>query len=256
MAYSKFSTEDADYYFAYGMHSCSQDDEIFQDGKINRLDAIVLEHSSLDPSEEWNSLRNHGQYESLLATVEKIYKEKTLPLYFIDAGTTPGGKMAEIGKLVLIGASLQITTGAGPLIMTLPGLLVAATGSALARGNKERGNLGKALSLINMFYNYLFPTPQAELRNAITAKKTAGFIAPKLKKELGKKPAIALVYGAGHTGIEIDLKYPFVRDSILAAYRGMQYLGIHTDKLETIVEAKYQNLQWNFKKYQTDLFSK
>ncbi len=62
------------------------------------------------------------------------------------------------------------------------------------------------------------------LGNALTAEKADSFIAPRLQKQLGRKPVIAMAYGTGHYGIKKLLENPLKRQNILRKHNLEKYL--------------------------------
>ncbi|MFH1072138.1 MAG: hypothetical protein V1743_01785, partial [Nanoarchaeota archaeon] len=86
----------------------------------------------------------------------------------------------------------------------------------------------------NSLRMHIVPTPQFELRNAISARKIEEFIAPELQESLGRTPSIVLFYGAGHSGLKEDLQSQGLRDSVLHSYGFLSYPGIDTTYLDII----------------------
>lgn len=242
MSCISFSTDSADYFLVYANHYIHTDEEIFQQPKIESLDAIILE-SNYGPDDV-----HRKQYQKI---IDNIISSKTrIPLYALDVGVTSGGMLATVSSTTLYTAAgfLLYISGANNLKKRvnrrefLKGGLKILLGTAFLGGTGQffngavKGKPIPVLPELSTALQYLPPTPMRELRNAITARKTEEFVAPNLKKEKGRKPLIALVYGAMHSGIETDLKHKSLRDAVIKSYKSIDYSGIKKERLNVIYE--------------------
>ncbi|MFH1065461.1 MAG: hypothetical protein V1734_03085 [Nanoarchaeota archaeon] len=220
MAYKKFSTKQADYSLVYAMHSITTKEDIFEDEKIQSLDAIVLESSGLDPRileiPAMMDINAEIQYEFIGNQAHKHGK----PIYFVDVGVY--NEILYI-ELLLWHKSLLINK-----------LLID---DSSGKPEFRKGVINSELARIFIASVERFPPmPVVEMRNAITAKKLEDYLVPELSNILGKKPNLALVYGAAHTGIEGCLKSKLYRDILLKAYSLTGYFGLCTDTFNDIWE--------------------
>lgn len=81
---------------------------------------------------------------------------------------------------------------------------------------------------------HLVPTPQMELRNAISARKIEEYVVPELQQQLGRNPKILLIYGAGHSGLKEDLQHKKLRDFYISLYSALGFLGIDITDLNVV----------------------
>ena len=202
MAYKQFSTNKADYSLVYAMHTITTKEDIFEDEKIQSLDAIVLENSGLDPMileiPAMMDYNNEIQYEFIGQQAHKHRK----PIYFVDVGVYT--------KLFYVEALFWYKSF---IINNLVG--ECSSGEAKFREGVMESELARTfIASVERCH----PMPVVEMRNAITAKKPEDYLVPELSNKFNKKPNIALVYGAAHTGIEGCLKSKLYRDVLLKAY--------------------------------------
>jgi hypothetical protein len=148
----------------------------------------------------------------------------------------------KINRRKFLKGCLKVFAGAGVMGGFLGSIQLAST----------KGEATPVLPELNSILNYLPPTSVVELRNAIAARKIEEFIAPKLQTELKKKPLIAIVYGGAHTGIETDLKYKWLRDSIIETYKIVRYAGIKNQDLNAVYEIDAKN--WKGIRHEVNLF--
>jgi hypothetical protein len=100
----------------------------------------------------------------------------------------------------------------------------------------QTGENPETLARLNSSRMHLIPTPQFELRNAISARKIEEYIVPELQKQLGRNPRVVLVYGAGHSGLKEDLQHPNLRNFYLRIYSALGFPGIDTTYLDTVTD--------------------
>jgi len=84
-----------------------------------------------------------------------------------------------------------------------------------------------------------------EIRNAITAEKSEKFIAPELAKKLGRKPVIAMNWGAGHYGIRELLLNPAKRREIIRKNNLYEYVKPYYERSRRIIfeNSKIKNIE-------------
>jgi len=269
MSYRTFSTDNAEYTLVHAIHIIVTDEDILRRPKNKDLDAIVLENSGYDA----NLILNHQQYTKIFSEIES--SEKEIKVYMADVAITKKGlsasgtadcirEFAGIACLVSMPLSMNRRQFLKRSIAALCGLGVLIGDFSPGYYGSKEGKVSPILPTLTSASSYILPTPVTELRNAIAARKTEEFIAPKLRKELGKKPSICLVYGAGHAGIELDLKNKTLRDAVLAAYKKIDYAGINKGMLEVVQELRFVRSysilgtttgRWLTKIYKTELFT-
>lgn len=120
----------------------------------------------------------------------------------------------------------------------------------LTMSNKETGSL--LPNIAELRYN-IEHTSLVTFRDAVNAKKTEEYIAPKLCSELGKKPKIALVYGLAHAGLETCLKDSKYREDILEEFKKKDCKLVLPAQLDSIVEMNY-GTEWEFEFHEAGLF--
>ncbi len=81
-----------------------------------------------------------------------------------------------------------------------------------------------------------------KLRNLVSAEKMEGFLAPRLRKELGRKPVIAVAWGSHHYGIVKLLQHPNKRQQLLKKYNLNKWLKKDYPKSFKIHLGKYGNV--------------
>lgn len=248
MAYKNFSTKQADYSLVYAMHTITTKEDIFNDEKIQSLDAIVLENSGMDPMilelPAMMDINAEIQYEFIGNQAHKHGK----PIYFVD--------VAAYIELLYVEALFWYKN---PIINNL--IADCSSGEAKFREGIMDSELARTvIAAVERFP----PMPVVEMRNAITAKKLEDYLVPELSNILGKKPNLAVVYGAAHTGIEGCLKSKLYRDILLKAYSLTGYAGLCTDTFNDIWEiipcerddCSYPilDLEWRISRYNCRLF--
>ncbi|MBR9683030.1 hypothetical protein GOV03_00645 [Candidatus Woesearchaeota archaeon] len=252
MSYRKFSTENADYYLVYAAHKEVTDEDILRQPEIESLDAIVLESGELGYNE--TEIFIDTQYSEIIKNIKQSQKKPLI--YLVDVNVTEegelGGSIRDVAYLTLgvglsLGAIRDFKKKSNRRQFLKGGLktLAALSTFSIHFGQIINSHIkGKAIPVfpeLNSAAGYFLPTSLHELRNAITARKIEEFIVPKLQKELGKKPLIAIVYGGFHAGIETDLKYVQLRDVVLSIYKKIDYAGIKKHNLNAVFEIDLKN---------------
>ncbi len=126
-----------------------------------------------------------------------------------------------------------------PMVLTL-GLilpLAIATVVGVPMGG-EMGKVKKKIALPSMWIlNKLGGDRLDDYRNAIISKKAEEVIAPEIRKRIGRKPVIAIVYGSAHYLISNLLRSPAKRNRILSRFPRKR-LG-EQPNLEKVLEVNY-----------------
>ncbi len=255
MSYTQFSTDNADYYLVYAHHKewGIINEEIFQKPKIDSLDAIILESGEMEYK---NRASYHPFYSELRNNAEE--SKKNTKIYLVDVHLTSPefSKSAYFLKKsvhLLVGGGLALSAAfdfkkrtnrrkflkGGLKVLASFGIFSSFAG--LHINSNIEGEAIPVVSEIESFLGYMPPLPGIELRNAIAARKIEEYIVPELWRDLGRKPLIAIVYGGGHVGIETDLKYKGMRDSVIKTYDALGYVGIKTEDLNYVYEIDVKN---------------
>jgi hypothetical protein len=85
-----------------------------------------------------------------------------------------------------------------------------------------------------------------DARNAIIAEKLEGVIAPMLKRELGRKPRIAIQVGLMHSGIKMYLQDPIKRRKALIRLRKRIQSGLKKQQLHKSFRVRWDKRTKNF----------
>lgn len=91
------------------------------------------------------------------------------------------------------------------------------------------------------------------MRDAINARKIEEYVAPLLRGRLGRKPRIALVYGAAHAGLEYCIRDKGHRDGIIDSFKN-DYGLVLSSQLGIVVGMDYGYGQWHFNVLESGLF--
>ena len=222
MALRIFDTNDARYYLGLGNH-ISSSESLFHDVNFSNLDFIVFEDAdgkleNGKPALE-EMLLTHTQYKNVYKRISR--ENPQLPIYGVDVGL---GKyqlffeLVETGIAAIgIGLTLKGILEKDPIFL-LGGLLIEPMIFDVTNAFIKYDT--KLPSLITNISTTLFPLPMVGYRDAVVAKKTREYLVRKDKKD--KKPEVALLFGAGHSGIESKLKHPGLCNLPLRLYNGIQ----------------------------------
>ena len=234
MPYTRFSTANADYVMELEVHGLN-----FHDHKtvFEGIDALVLEYSGIQ----------------ILTARDKIFEKNTnrkdfvdyarckeVSLYFTDVrgGNTPSSYLNLFLQNPL---SIVFLYAASPVT------------DDLLYSSKEARRLPKTLVALLTYA----AQETLEGRNAITARKVEEHLAPLLQKRLGRKPKIGLVFGAGHAGLEYNLRYRSLREFTLWNWRNLNFRrwsGFDKELLGKVYEARHDGLEWQVTEHETGLF--
>ncbi len=254
MSYADFSSRNANYRQLYTVHTMPVRDPLFNDKKLESVDAIVLEAYH---SEEWFDKLWKSDYMKHYDEIFNAVQRTNKPVYIVDVLTTAGGRGFEtlggigldvLGLVVAYDGIRKTTKKMKSKEMSrreflkFHGLQFAKVlagsylGFHLIHGNYTTltGNNPELLARLNSSRTHLIPTPQFELRNAISARKIEECVASELQKQTGRNPNIVLVYGAGHSGLKEDLQHPKLRNFYIELYEALGFPGIDTTYLDTI----------------------
>lgn len=207
-----------------------------------KFDALVLEEIS-ENKEQFKglNLRKDAQYKRLVAQAIETKK----PVWIVDSSLSPASKLRR-GRGESVTA---ISTALGGL-----GLGLVALDSIAKRKISRRDLLtaGISVGLLSPLLNRLGRLPlmlseksikhpkvwglsakiseiesgegYIKIRNALAAEKAETFLAQSLRKELGRKPVIAMAWGSAHFGVLDFLKFPEKRQRLLKETNLDKYL--------------------------------
>jgi len=234
MNYKKFSTKNANYHMLPANHIDTDISNMVKNLKY--LDGIIFESSEIS-----GNIPNTDECSKFIIKVKN--SKRNIPFYFVDVDLNLGGYLTSIGFIGIQGGIayklLKSSEKNYKRREFLKQGLKIVTGSLIFGGIFKKA-LDQFIDVpilkeSEMILDRLPPTQIFELRNAIAARKIEEFIVPKLKK-INPKPTLGLVYGAGHSGIELDLKNKTLRDIVIESYKKIDYLGIKKEKLNLILE--------------------
>lgn len=227
MAYTEFSTADADYLLQLGSHFKQNTHHVFEG-----IDALVIETGANIPCHSiLSALQTHPQM-SLPVT---YCRENNIPLYMTDNACT---KLAFARQI--LGMFFQ-----GPLLPII---------SSYSNSDKKMNDLWER---IYADYDFILQNPLSQGRDALNARKIEEFVVPQLRERSGKvHPKIALVFGSMHIGLKYHLKSKQRRDATLWNWRNLnfgKYAGFNKKELNKVWEAGYDG-NWKLYEYRTSLF--
>lgn len=259
MSHTHFSTGNADYVLAMGHHETMMYEPAFSGSKISSLDAIVIEDCGIGPA----MLSDSYQPDSENASIVRAAKRNGIDIYLLDIITRQ-----DIAKYVDFERSAKIAGLAGALVCAGAGSLLRHTkkltrrrllgllGGLLASAAvASAGFLPKfALSSLQEQWaeasewdmdiisleTQLIQTEGATLRNAVNARKIEEYLAPMLRLNLGRKPRIALVYGALHAGMRDYLQDKGARDGIIQGFSDVITESKENPILEKVLNTIHQ----------------
>ena len=254
MGYVHFSTDNADYVLVYAAHL--RDDDVFNDEKIKSLDAIVLENTGHGPEITGASQFGIDCLPKIYETIMKQSHKHDKLIYLVDADVSPFGLAAGIAlmsiPLFAAGYALssakediressdnaktdrrQFVKGIGKGLL---GMCLLNGYSGFFLGSFIKGESPNVVETAAASVYRLPPNPLIEGRNCVAARKIEEFVVPILKEHKEKRPKIAVVFGGGHSGMKECLQGKAWRDSVLAAYKQANYLGLDIYTLDNVWE--------------------
>ncbi|MBU2638225.1 MAG: hypothetical protein KJ955_04580 [Nanoarchaeota archaeon] len=276
MSYSPlFSTENADYRLVYALHFLGTREDLFEEGKIESLDAIVLESGI--HSIPYSLLRDK-QYEYIF---NRAYAAR-MPLFVVDVKNSNLGWMGSIAvdaALFSIGIYAAMSTASDikkkeerEKISRRDLLRIGAKGISSAWlcagpvgqfiSSFFKGESTEIFANASASVSNVFPTPMTALRNAIAARKVEEHVAPLLQARLKRNPNILFVYGSLHAGIEGCIQHKWWRDRIIDFSGITGNIGIKEDELNKVYELEPDEngeygsagTRWNLEEYECNLF--
>jgi hypothetical protein len=253
MAGVDYKTKTADYRQVYEIHTLPVKDPAFEDPQRPSIDAVVLEayHPEKWFEAYWKSpiRQNH---KAVLEFAQKAGK----PIYVVDVLTTVGaGTFEDLSSLALDGAGLAMLydgtkrirdaarakTSRREFFKTISQKMPEVAAGAFFASHLiyegvaiQSGEMPEPIAKVQALRTHILPTPRFGLRDAICARKIDEYVAPELQERLGRRPRIAIVCGAGHSGLRQDLQVPWLRDLYIRLYRSLGYPGIDTTYLDVV----------------------
>lgn len=217
MAYTRFSTGNADYVLELGNHGLENYHDCY-DG----IDALVIETSGM----------------RLRDVISSSYPQFRRPL-----------QQCIENKTSLFGVDIYSDEDPYFLLRMIPILL-----PLLYYGYISTGEANDSVLKLCDFWNHLTPELQIVGSDAVNARKIEEHVAPLISKRIGRKPHIGLVYGAAHLGLKRDLKDKTLRDQTIAGLDSKNWKGLRSGKLNVVYEANYDGRSWQFTEHEINLF--
>lgn len=284
MGYVHFSTDNADYVLVYAAHIKDAKDDVFNDGNMESLDAIVLENTGHDPSAMGSSQYGLSFLPPVYGTILKQSHKHSRKIYLVDAGASLFGFAAGV-----VMASVPLYLGLNALSQSkedirqsyehekpdrrefLKGVCKGLFGMWLLNGYSgflfgalSKGETPNVLESAAASVHRIPPNPLVEGRNCVAARKIEEFVAPLVRENNEKRPRIAIVFGGGHSGMKECLQGKAWRDSVLKAYKEANYLGLDIYTLPYVWEmwpsdlgygdCKLLGQDWFTARYNCELF--
>ncbi len=229
MAYTTFSTGNADYVLQLGNHSFENKQVDIFEG----IDALVIE-TGLVPFPHLIKYK----YPQLHLPIEYC-RVNEIPIFRTDTKPTRSGIERDFVSWALTG------------LISLPMELCALNYS------EEEKEVNNYFLKMHAMMEFLYQNPIIEGRNAINARKTEEFVAPLMTERLERKPLLGLIFGAAHMGLKQDLQSKLRRDFTIWNWRNLNFgkwAGFFEDELNLIEEANYNGKKWDIQTYTPNLF--
>lgn len=273
MSYTHFSTQNADYFLTLEPHGEELHEDIFRSENISSLDAIVLEDVGVG-----SAIFDNVEYRQIM----RAAKDNGNRIYTLDI---PGSQDIDAyveyeRNIVIAGAVGAIGCTAAAHVLkrlkkmtrrrmlglfggTLACLGLAALGIAPKLSQYSLVESGEASWLAKKVISAetsMIKTEAITLRNAVSAKKTEEFLAPMLMERLGRKPKIALVYGAYHAGMQDCIEDRDFRNEVLEYFSDVLAEGRKSPTYEETLNTIYEYIVvesrngFDMVKYPTGLF--
>jgi len=234
MAFTKFSTEKADYVLDLGFHK----EPKRRSGMFDGIDALIMETGDLD----FRKILKNTDVKADQRLIAMCGKNK-IPIYSAEGITSKFGDWREVWEPRII-----------PIIKII---------SFFFENNNDfyadsRLKYNERDRRIYSNYQFFMQSPMVEGRNAFHSEKIENYIADRVYRKVKKKPKIGLVYGAAHSGIRDDILSAKRRNITIWNYRNLnfrKYSGFVQDQLNIIYEANYIEKSWKIKKHKVNLFN-
>lgn len=271
MSYSHFESGNADYWLVMARHDKMTEEDVFSSKNMPSLDAIVLEDCGLG-----NAIFRNNQYGDICkkayAFGKKIYTMDIPSKNDVECYIRFENILTSIGQWTLLGSAIATTALAVKEKLTrrrLIGMLglslaAAVTGVAGILPNKMEASLtekGEASDFAEDVISYeteLMKTEIITMRNAVNARKAEEGLAPMLALQLGRKPKIAMVYGAYHAGIEHCILDKRLRDELLLYFSDVLKSDKESPVFEKMLNSIYEYTSsehgYDKKEYRVGLF--
>jgi hypothetical protein len=225
MAYRLFSTDNADYVLQLSTHEARNTQVSIFEG----IDSMIIETSGY----------KLGDY--LFGGDDPQYQ---MPLDFCKNNQVPVfGTDVDVSNLLF---SVLTEVVGSPIYLPLVYLSLS------------KSPINNTVSQLVSSYSLLTQTSLIEARNATNARNIEEFVVPRVREISGKeKPKIGMVYGAGHMGLEYNLKSEKRRNFTIANYRNFnfrKYSGLDREKLNQVDEANFDGESWQITEHPTNLF--
>lgn len=228
----------------------------FNDENITSLDAIVLENTGQGPAVTGSSQLGLSFLPHFYETIMKQSYKHNKKIYLLDAGISAFGLAAGAiaFSLPLLFAPSVFSSAKEDIRESyehekpdrrqfLKGITKGLFGMWLLNGYSGffagallDGEMSNAIGAAASSVHRLPPNPFVEGRNCVAARKIEEFVVPLLKEYAEKRPKITIVFGGGHSGLKECLQEKIWRDSVLAAYKQANYLGLDIYTLNTVWE--------------------
>ncbi len=244
MAYTNFSTKNADYVLQLGNHPWKNkhDNSMFKG-----IDALVIEHSNLQTFQNLLS-GNHPQ----MAPPINYCFERQIPIFGCDSDITFSGNVRDnVGYIVPLVGLFRGYTIPALILLKSPTLFNGIT-------TKELDNSIRLVNYLDIAFSYINQLPTVTGRDAINSKKIDEYLAPKLTEESGRKPKIGMVFGAGHLGLKYNLQHKLIRDITLFNWGKLnigKFSGFEKSGLNRVLEAIPEEDEWKIREHKLDLFN-
>lgn len=249
-----FETNTAKYYLGLGRHDQSSA-SIFKDVDFSKINILVLEDYfsySMEKQPDGNSVvRTYAvdlesiiqryQYKELVDRVVAeneeiaIYGVDSPPDYFF-AAVEPftQGPVVAAGSLIALFSASDAIKKREKLSrreflkygtkFVFGCMLTTDASAALINASTEK-NMVPVFTELHNFKTNVFPSPVVGFRDALVAKKITDYLVP-LHKKPEEKLSIAIVYGAGHSGLETKLKHPSIANATMYFYQDILNYGL------------------------------
>lgn len=237
MAYTAFSTDNADYILDLGNHIHNRRNITIFEG----IDALVLESGNVNPSGILLSNGSIGGNTDLVA----FCKQKSVPIYFSDV-RIDGEQEEQIDR------KKQISNFEHVLMFVMAGYVGFSK-------RRSKGIVERSIQRLYAEHSYRRQLPVTAGRNAINARKIEEYIVPDVSSLAHKrKPKIGIHFGAAHMGLEYDLCSKERRDLAIFYQKnvyGKDFAPYDPETLHSVTVAQFVDGQWSIERRRIDLFS-
>ncbi len=254
MAYTTFSTDNADYVLQLGNHVAqNRQVDIFEG-----IDALVVETGG-------KKLQDYVVKDDTCASINALLREivRDKPPYNVTIGHPqlylPFRYCAE-NQIPVFGTDTDITLlGSARSLFSDVGTypIGAPMDSHAWHYSLERKKINNFFLRIYADWRFLLQDPLVEGRNAVNARKIEEFVAPLIAERPKRKPHLGLIFGAAHMGLKPDLQSKRRRDFTIRNWRDFNfgnYTGFIKEDLNLVQEANHNGNEWAIQTYTPNLF--